>query len=85
MLLHRRRMVVSEMTRKPFCHLHLTFDLINLGSIFDHDFLGKYMFQGRLVVAGIRTTVPLEWDQLWLPSSDFLHSPPFFLLMCTST
>ena len=34
MLLHivsfRRRMVVSEMTRKPFCHLNLTFDLINL-------------------------------------------------------
>ena len=56
-------MVVSEMTRKPFCHLHLIFDLINLGSIFVHDFLGKYMFQGRLVVAGIRTTVPLEWDQ----------------------
>ena len=72
-------MVVSEMTRKPFCHLHLTFDLINLGSIFDHDFLG------RLVVAGIRTTVPLEWDQLWLLGSDFLHSPPFSLLMCTST
>ena len=26
-------MVVSEMNRKPFCHLNLTFDLINFGSV----------------------------------------------------
>ena len=66
-----------------------TFYLIKLGHIVDHDFLGKHMssmeMRERWVVAGIRTTVPLEWDQRWLLGSDFLHSPPFFLLMCTST
>ena len=79
---------------EPLCHLNLTFDLIYCGSTcssstLDHDFQVKHTssreMQGRWLVAGIRTTVPLEWDQLWLMGSDFLHSPPFFLLMCTST
>ena len=51
---------------EPLCHLNLTFDLIYCGStcILDHDFLVKHTSSREgWLVPGIRTTVPLEWDQ----------------------